>query len=30
VPPIPSNDRKVTVLGWLVTLVPRVGIVRPF
>ena len=30
VPPIPADDRKATVFGWLVTLVPRVGIVRPF
>jgi hypothetical protein len=30
VPPIPTNDRKTTILGWIVTLIPRVGIVRPF
>jgi hypothetical protein len=30
VPPIPVNDRKATILGWIVTLLPRVGIVRPF
>jgi hypothetical protein len=30
VPPISSEDRKTTILGWIVTLVPRVGIVRPF
>ena len=30
VPPIPGNDRKTTILGWIVTLIPRVGIVRPF
>jgi hypothetical protein len=30
VPPIPADDRKAMVFGWLVTLVPRVGIVRPF
>jgi hypothetical protein len=30
VPPISADDRKTTVLGWIVTLVPRVGIVRPF
>jgi hypothetical protein len=30
VPPIPADDRKATVFGWLVTVVPRVGIVRPF
>ena len=29
-PPISSDDRKTTVLGWIVTLIPRVGIVRPF
>jgi hypothetical protein len=30
VPPIPANDRNTTILGWIVTLIPRVGIVRPF
>jgi len=30
VPPISTDDRKTTVLGWIVTLIPRVGIVRPF
>jgi hypothetical protein len=30
VPPISGDDRKNTVLGWIVTLIPRVGIVRPF
>ena len=30
VPPIPADDRKTTILGWIVTLIPRVGIVRPF
>jgi hypothetical protein len=30
VPLIPADDRKTTVLGWIVTLIPRVGIVRPF
>ncbi|MES5484400.1 hypothetical protein QMZ05_16725 [Bradyrhizobium sp. INPA03-11B] len=30
VPVIPADDRKTTVLGWIVTLIPRVGIVRPF
>jgi hypothetical protein len=29
-PPISVNDRKTTILGWIVTLIPRVGIVRPF
>jgi hypothetical protein len=30
VPLISAEDRKTTVLGWIVTLIPRVGIVRPF
>jgi hypothetical protein len=30
VPPISMDDRKTATLGWIVTLVPRVGIVRPF
>jgi hypothetical protein len=30
VPPVATDDRKTTVLGWIVTLIPRVGIVRPF
>jgi hypothetical protein len=30
VPPISSDDRKATILGWILTLIPRVGIVRPF
>jgi hypothetical protein len=30
VPPILTKDRKTGVLGWIVTLIPRVGIVRPF
>ena len=30
VPPIAGDDRKTTTLGWIVTLIPRVGIVRPF
>ena len=29
-PPISVDDRKTTILGWIVTLIPRVGIVRPF
>ncbi len=29
-PPISSDDRTASILGWIVTLVPRVGIVRPF
>lgn len=30
VPPISINDRKTIILGWIVTLIPRIGIVRPF
>ena len=30
VPPISGDDRKTMVFGWIVTLIPRVGIVRPF
>lgn len=30
VPPISMDDRKTMVFGWIVTLIPRVGIVRPF
>jgi hypothetical protein len=30
VSPIAADDRKTTILGWIVTLIPRVGIVRPF
>ena len=30
VPPISGDDRKTTIFGWIVTLIPRVGIVRPF
>jgi hypothetical protein len=30
VTPISGNDRKTTILGWIVTVIPRVGIVRPF
>jgi hypothetical protein len=30
VPPISTDDRKTTMLGWIVTVIPRVGIVRPF
>lgn len=29
-PPISSDDRKITILGAILTLIPRVGIVRPF
>ena len=30
VPPISTEDRKTRLLGWIVTLIPRVGVVRPF
>jgi multisubunit Na+/H+ antiporter MnhE subunit len=30
VAPISTTDKKTTIFGWIVTLVPRVGIVRPF
>jgi hypothetical protein len=30
VPPIPTEDRKTRIVGWIVTLLPRVGVVRPF
>ena len=30
VTPISGNDRKTTILGWILTAIPRVGIVRPF
>ncbi len=30
IPLISSDDRKTILLGWIVTLIPRVGIVRPF
>jgi hypothetical protein len=30
VPLVSTDDRNTTVLGWIVTLIPRVGIVRPF
>ena len=30
VPPIPEDDRRTTIFGWIVTVIPRVGIVRPF
>lgn len=30
VTPIASDDRKITILGAIVTLIPRVGIIRPF
>ncbi len=28
--PIAADDRKTMISGWIVTLIPRVGIVRPF
>jgi hypothetical protein len=30
VAPIAANDQKTHIFGWIVTLIPRVGIVRPF
>jgi hypothetical protein len=30
VPLVAAHDPKTTLLGWIVTLIPRVGIVRPF
>jgi hypothetical protein len=30
VPPVATDDRKVSILGWIITIIPRVGIVRPF
>jgi hypothetical protein len=30
VPSVATDDPRTTLLGWIVTLVPRVGIVRPF
>jgi hypothetical protein len=30
VPPVSFKDRANVGLGWVVTLVPRVGIIRPF
>jgi hypothetical protein len=30
VPPVPADDRGMQTFGWIVTLIPRVGIVRPF
>jgi hypothetical protein len=28
--PVSAHDKKTSVLGWIVTIIPRVGIVRPF
>jgi hypothetical protein len=30
VPPITGDDRKTGIFGWIVTLIPRVGVIRPF
>jgi hypothetical protein len=30
VAPISTDDRKTRIFGWIITLIPRVGIVRPF
>jgi hypothetical protein len=30
VPPISADDRNTGILGWIITLIPRLGIVRPF
>jgi hypothetical protein len=30
VPLVSTDDRNTTIFGWIVTLIPRVGIVRPF
>lgn len=30
VPPIAGSDRTTGILGWIVTVIPRVGIIRPF
>ena len=30
VPPPPADDRGTQTFGWIVTLIPRVGIIRPF
>jgi hypothetical protein len=30
VPPIALDDRNTKIFGWIVTLIPRIGIVRPF
>ena len=29
-PPVSMDDRKVSILGWIITIILRVGIVRPF
>ena len=30
VPPLVTDDRKTAIFGWILTLIPRVAIVRPF
>jgi hypothetical protein len=30
VPPIAADDRRASIFGWIISLIPRVGIVRPF
>jgi len=30
VPLIPTEDKKTGILGWIITVIPRVGIIRPF
>jgi hypothetical protein len=30
VPPIAGDDKKTGILGWIVTVIPRVGVIRPF
>jgi hypothetical protein len=30
VSPIPDDDKKTGILGWILTLIPRVGVIRPF
>jgi hypothetical protein len=30
IPPVAGDDRKTGILGWIVTLIPRVGVIRPF
>jgi hypothetical protein len=28
--PVAGDDRKTTIFGWILTLIPRVGVIRPF
>jgi hypothetical protein len=30
VAPISGQEQKTTIFGWILTVIPRVGIVRPF